>query len=78
LTRAAEWFAQGSVANFGTYTVDEAHKSFTVRYEGSSYPNNEGTEQTRPFTITGDELKVINPASTATGSQSELTYKRAK
>jgi hypothetical protein len=69
---------QGSIANFGTYTVDEAHKSFTVRYEGSTYPNNEGTEQTRPFTITGDELKVINPASTATGSQSELTYKRAK
>jgi hypothetical protein len=69
---------QGSIANFGTYTVNEANKTFTVRYEGSTYPNNEGTEQTRPFTITGDELKVINPASTATGGQSELIYKRAK
>ncbi len=69
---------QGSIANFGTYTVDEANKTFTVSYEGSTYPNNEGTAQTRPFTITGDELKVINPASSATGGQSELIYKRAK
>ena len=69
---------QGSIANFGAFTINEANKTFTVRYEGSTYPNNEGTEQTRPFTITGDELKVINPASTATGQQSELTYKRVK
>jgi len=67
----------GGIANFGTYTVDEAKKSFTVRFEASSFPNNTGTEQTRPFTITGDELKVINPASSA-GGQTELIYKRAK
>jgi hypothetical protein len=69
---------QGSIGNFGRYTVDEVGKTFTVRYEGTTFPNNTGTEQTRPFTISGDELKVINPASTATGAQSELTYKRAK
>ena len=68
----------GAIGSFGTYTVDEAKKSFTVRFEGSTYPNNTGVEQTRPFTITGDELKIINPASTATGEQTELTYKRAK
>ena len=68
----------GSIATFGTYSVNEAAKSFTVRFEGSSYPNNTGVEQTRSFVITGDELKVINPASTATGAQSELTYQRAK
>jgi Lipocalin-like domain len=67
----------GGAAQFGTYTVNEANKSFTLRIEGSSYPNNTGTEQTRPFTISGDELKVINPASSA-GGQSELVYKRAK
>jgi len=67
----------GSIANFGTYTVNEATKSFTVRFEASTYPNNTGIEQTRPFTITGDELKVINPASSA-GGQTELIYKRAK
>ena len=67
----------GSIGTFGTYTVDEANKSFTVRFEASTYPNNTGTEQTRPITIAGDELKVINPASSA-GGQTELTYKRAK
>jgi hypothetical protein len=67
----------GSIASFGTYTVNEANKSFTVRFEASSYPNNTGAEQTRPFTIVGDELKVMNPASSA-GGQSELVYKRAK
>jgi hypothetical protein len=49
-----------------------------VRFEGSSYPNNTGVEQTRPFTLTGDDLKIINPANTASGAQSELVYKRAK
>jgi lipocalin-like protein len=68
----------GSIASFGTYTVNEANKSFAVRFEGSSYPNNTGVEQTRPFTLTGDDLKIINPANTASGAQSELVYKRAK
>jgi len=67
----------GAIATFGKYTVDEANKSFTVRFEASTYPNNTGTEQTRPFVITGDELKISNPASSA-GGQSELLYKRAK
>jgi hypothetical protein len=67
----------GSIGTFGTYTVDEASKSFTVRFEASSYPNNTGIEQTRPFTITGDDLKITNPASSA-GGQTELIYKRAK
>ena len=67
----------GGIGTFGTYTVNEADKTFTVRFEGSTYPNNTGTEQTPPFTITGDELKISNPASSA-GGQTELTYKRAK
>ena len=67
----------GSIGTFGTHTVDEASKSFTVRFEASSYPNNTGIEQTRPFTITGDDLKITNPASSA-GGQTELIYKRAK
>src|ERR1700687_5748924 len=39
--------AAGAIASFGTYSVNEADKSFTVRLEGSTYPNPEGTEQTR-------------------------------
>jgi hypothetical protein len=68
----------GGIASFGSYTVDEAKKTFTVRFDGSSYPNLEGTTQTRPFTITGDELKVTNPSPSIGGQASEITYRRAK
>ena len=68
----------GGIASFGSYTVDEAKKTFTIRFEGSSYPNLEGATQTRPFTIIGDELKVTNPSPSIGGIASEITYRRAK
>ncbi len=68
---------QGSIATFGTYTVDETKKTYTLKYDGSSFPNRTGIEQARPFTIAGDELKVSNPA-TSVGGTSEIVYKRAK
>ena len=66
----------GSIATFGTYTVDEVKKSFTVKFEGSTYANQTGTEQTRPVVISGDELKITNPSSTY-GGETVLTYKRS-
>jgi len=69
----------GYIGSFGTYTVDSAGKSFTVKFLASSYPNLEGTEQTRPFTIAGDELRITNPApSVGGGAPSQLVYRRAK
>ena len=68
---------QGSIATFGTYTVDETKKTYTLKFEGSSFPNRAETEQTRAFTIAADELKVANP-STSVGGSSEIVYKRAK
>ena len=68
---------QGSISTFGTYTVDETKKTYTLKFEGSSFPNRAETEQTRAFTIAADELKVTNP-STSVGGSSELVYKRAK
>jgi hypothetical protein len=68
---------QGTIATFGRYTVHEQMKAFIVRFEGSTYPNNERTEQTRPVTISGDELRIQNPASTI-GGTTELVYRRAK
>jgi hypothetical protein len=70
--------AQGTISSYGTYTVNEANKTYTLRWEGSSYPNLEGTEQTRPFTIAGDELSVTNPAPTVGGPASQQVYRRAK
>jgi hypothetical protein len=68
---------QGTIGTFGTYTVDETKKTYTLKFEGSSFPNRLGTEQTRPFIIAGDELKVTNPSTTVGGS-SEIVYRRAK
>src|SRR5262249_5062326 len=68
---------RGGIGGFGTHTVDEAQKSVTVQFQASTYPNQGGTEQTRPIAINGDELKITNPSSTYAG-QTELTYKRAK
>ena len=71
---------QGGIASFGTYTVNEANQTFTIRFQGSSYPNQEGTEQTRPFKIwgEGEEMTVTNPAPSAGGAPSQIAYRRAK
>ena len=67
---------QGSIAHFGTYTVNEADKTITFHIETSTFPNWNGTEQKRPFTVTGDELKWTTPASS--GGSAEVLLKRAK
>jgi hypothetical protein len=68
----------GNISSFGTYTVDEAKKTFTIRFEGSTYPNLEGTVQTRPYEIVGDELRVTNPSPTVGGPPSHIVYRRDK
>ena len=68
----------GSVANFGTYSIDEAKKTFTISYDGSTFPNRKGTKETRPFVIEGDKLRITNPAPSTGGETSELIYRRAK
>ena len=68
---------QGSLAHFGTYTVNEADRSFALHIESSSFPNWAGTDQKRTFTIQGDDLKWITPNASGGGS-AELVWKRAK
>lgn len=69
---------QGSIAYFGTYSVDEANSTFTLHIGGSTFPDYEGTDQKRPFKIIGDELKSINPNPTVGGPSLNLVLKRAK
>jgi hypothetical protein len=66
----------GRTATFGTWSVDEASKIVTVRYVGGMFPNQAGTESTRTVSVSGNELKVSNPA-TASGMKSESVYRRA-
>lgn len=67
---------QGSIAYFGTYTVDEATPAFTLQIVGCTFPNYEGTNQKRPFTIDGDTLRTINPSPTLGGRPLDLVLKR--
>jgi Lipocalin-like domain len=69
---------QGSIAYFGTYTVDEIKSTFAFHIDGSTFPSYEGTDQVRPFTIVGDELRSVNPAPTIGGPALSLALKRAR
>jgi Lipocalin-like domain len=48
---------QGTLAYFGTYSVDEVEKTVTFRTDASTYPNSEGEVIKRVITkITSDEM----------------------
>ena len=69
---------QGSVAHFGSLSVNAADKTITFKIETyTTFPNSDGTEQKRPFTVTGDELKYTVPAASG-GGTSTTVWKRAK
>ena len=68
---------QGCNPHWGKYSVNEKERAIVFKIEHAMYPNWEGTEQTRPFTITGDELKYIIPTASI-GGTAELVWRRAK
>lgn len=61
--------AQGVITHFGTYTVVEANKVMVFHVERSSFPNWDGAEQRRAFTVKGDELIYTTPGTTGTAAQ---------
>lgn len=69
---------QGSIAYFGTYTVDEQGRKLNLHYQGSTYPNWDGEDQTRLLEIAGDELRIISPVSAVGGGTVHLVLRRAK
>jgi hypothetical protein len=70
---------QGSIAYFGTYSVNETEKTITTHIESCTFPNWNGTDRKSSFDISGDELNiaVITTPSTGTGT-AHLVWKRAK
>jgi len=69
--------AEGVLSYFGSYTVDDADKSITVKMEASSFPNQTEAPAKRMATLNGDELRMNNPGRLA-GGQTNLVWKRAK
>jgi hypothetical protein len=50
---------QGTIAFFGTWSVNEADKTIITRIEASTFPNQEGQDQKRIVTsVTADELRT--------------------
>jgi len=68
---------QGSIAHFGKYEVNEVDKTITFHIENSTFPNWNGIDQKRPFSITGDELKWVTPSASSGGS-AEVLLNRAR
>jgi Lipocalin-like domain len=66
----------GTVATFGTWSVNEADKTLSRRPEASLLPNEEGVEQKFSVTLAGDELKTSS-VNSLTGLKTELAYRRA-
>jgi len=69
--------AQGFGANFGTWSVNEADKTLTYRFEGALRPNNEGTEEIDSVSLAGDELK-LSWNLVGGGGRGDEVWRRAK
>jgi hypothetical protein len=68
---------QGSLTLFGTYKVT-SDGTMTLHVERSTFPNWNGTDQSRTITsLTATELKWHNPAATV-GGTTETVWKRTK
>lgn len=68
---------EGSIAYFGTFSVDEPTKSITLSIETSTFPNQNGSEQKWIVTsVTANELKLSNPAASS-GNMINYVMRRA-
>src|SRR5437867_11126814 len=67
----------GSLTHFGTLAVNAADKTITFKIQTATFPNWDGTEPKRAFTIAGDELTYTVPAASAGGTTTTV-WKRAK
>jgi Lipocalin-like domain len=70
----ADFFA----ANFGTWSVGDADKILTQRFDGALRPNNEGADSKTTISLAGDELKLTTINPLPTGAKIEQVYRRAK
>jgi hypothetical protein len=71
---------QGMISHFGTYTLNETDHAITFHIESSSYPNWDGTDQTRSIVNLVDRLSWSDPAPLtgpqSSDLQSDLVWRR--
>jgi hypothetical protein len=69
----------GSIAYYGTYTVNEAERMVILRVEATTFPNQLGRDLPRRIvSVTPNEMIYANPDATSGGGQIQLTWKRAR
>ncbi len=71
---------QGANAHFGRFAIDATDGTIAFRIEHASFPNWEGTEQKRSFTLDGDRLRYVVPTPTTGGEAvtGEVEWKRVR
>jgi hypothetical protein len=73
----AKAIAVGSIAYYGTYSVDEATKTISMKMEPSTFPNQMEADQRRTVTaISSSDLKMENTGALA-GGGIRYAFKRA-
>jgi hypothetical protein len=82
LAAAPEEYAgimRGTIAQFGSYTVDEEKKTFTYKITASTFPNWDGILQTRVIDkLTDEEFSNTNPTVGANRGSAINHYKRVR
>jgi hypothetical protein len=69
----------GSIAYYGTYTVNEPERIVILRMEATTFPNQIGRELPRRIvSVTANEMVYANPSATTGGGQIQLSWKRAQ
>ena len=68
----------GSIAYFGSYTVNEIEKSVSVSIEGATFPNFDGQTQKRLLVFDGDQVAYVNPTPSGGGGTAKVLWKRVK
>ena len=71
--------ATGSNALFGTYAIDGAARTVILHIAASSYPNDNGTDQTRVVKSIGENQLILDiPALPNGGAAVELVFNRVE
>lgn len=68
----------GVNAHYGTLTVDEPAHLLSFHIQGATFPNWDGADQHRSFTLDGDVLTYVIPTSTTGGGSGEVVWKRVR
>jgi hypothetical protein len=68
----------GFVANAGTWSVSEAERALTQRFDAALRPDDERTDFRSLIDLDGDELRLISVRPLPTGARIDVVYRRAR